>query len=310
MKLNICFLDRATLGDTSLDPIAALGDLVCYDTTSPEAIEARIADAEVIITNKVVIGRREIDAAPRLRLICVAATGTNNIDLDYAAERGIPVRNVAGYSTESVVQTTFMHLLNLIGRAPHYDQQIKSGAYSRSGLFTYMGCSWSELHGKRIGIIGLGTIGSRVAAIAEAFGMEVVYYPTSGKAHCDCYPAVALNELLATADVVSIHAPLNDRTRGLIGYEELNRMKPTAILLNAGRGGIVDETALAHALDEERLAGAGLDVFAVEPLPADSPLLTIKHPERLSLTPHTAWASREARERLVAKIAENIRTTL
>ena len=308
--LRISLLDRATLGDTSLDPIAALGALTCYDTTSPDEVEARIADAEVIITNKVVIGRREMDAAPHLRLICIAATGTNNIDLDYAAKRGIPVRNVAGYSTESVVQTTFMHLLNLMGHAAHYDHYIKSGAYSPSGLFTYMGCSWSELCGKRLGIIGLGTIGTRVATIAEAFGMEVVYYPTSGKAHNDRYPALSLDELLSTADVVSIHAPLNDRTRNLLGYDELCRMKPTAILLNAGRGGIVNETALAQALDEGHLAGAGLDVFTVEPLPADSPLLSVAHPERLSLTPHTAWASREARERLVAKIAENIRTTL
>ncbi|MBQ2728471.1 MAG: D-2-hydroxyacid dehydrogenase [Alistipes sp.] len=307
---KICFLDRASLGDVSLAPIAALGELVCYETSAPHQVAERIADAEVIITNKVLIGRAEIDAAPALRLICVAATGTNNIDLDYAAERGIPVRNVAGYSTESVVQTTFMHLLNLVGQAPHYDHHIKSGAYSHSGLFTYMGCSWSELHSKRIGIIGLGTIGNRVAAIAEAFGMEVVYYPTSGKAHSDRYPALSLDELLTTADVVSIHAPLNEQTRGLLGYAELCRMKPSAILLNAGRGGIVDEAALAQALDEGCLAGAGLDVFAIEPLPADSPLLSMAHPERLSLTPHTAWASREARERLVAKIAENIRTTL
>ncbi len=307
-RLKIVFLDRASLGDVSLAPIAALGELTCYDTTPAALTAARIAEAEVIITNKVIVGREEMAAASALRLICIAATGMNNIDLDAAAERGIPVRNVAGYSTESVVQTTFMHLLNLAGHTAQFDAHIKSGAYSRGKLFTWMGASWSELHGKRIGIIGLGAIGSRVAAVAEAFGMEVVYYPTSGKAHSDRYPALTLDELLTTADVVSIHAPLNERTRGLLGYAELCCMKPSALLLNAGRGGIVNETALARALDEERIAGAGLDVFAVEPLPADSPLLTIKHPERLSLTPHTAWASREARERLVTKITENIRT--
>lgn len=305
---KIVFLDRATLGDVSLAPIEALGELCCYDRTTPEEVIERIAEAEVIITNKVILGRREIDAAPLLRLICIAATGTNNIDLEYAAERGIPVRNVAGYSTESVVQTTFMHLLNLTGRATTYDAHIKSGAYSRGKLFTWMGTSWHELCGKRIGIIGLGAIGSRVATIAEAFGMEVCYHPTSGKAHSDRYPALSLDELLGSCDVVSIHAPLNERTKNLLGYDELCKMKPTALLLNAGRGGIVDEEALARALNEERLAGAGLDVFSCEPLPADSPLLTITHPERLSLTPHTAWASAEARERLVAKIAENIRT--
>ena len=308
--LQIVFLDRATVGDSSLAPIEELGQLVCYDTTSADEVNERIASAQVIITNKVLIGRREIDAAPHLRLICVAATGTNNIDLDYAAERAIPVRNVAGYSTESVVQSTFMHLLTLAGHAPAFDHYIKSGHYSHSGLFTWMGTSWHELHGKRMGIIGLGAIGQRVATIAEAFGMEVVYYPTSGRAHSDRYEALTLDALLTSCDVISIHAPLNERTKGLLGYDELCRMRPTALLLNAGRGGIVDEEALARALDEERIAGAGLDVYATEPLPASSPLLTCRHPERLSLTPHTAWASCEARTRLIAAIADNIRTIL
>lgn len=309
-NLRIVFLDRATVGESSLAPIEQLGRLICYPTTTTEEVPERIAEAEVIITNKVLIGRREIDVAPQLRLICVAATGTNNIDLDYAAMRGIPVRNVAGYSTESVVQSTFMHLLNLSGHASTFDHYIKSKAYSQSSLFTWMGVSWSELHGKRMGIIGLGAIGQRVATVAEAFGMEVVYYPTSGKAHSDRYPALSLEELLATSDVVSIHAPLNERTRGLLGYAELCRMRPSALLLNAGRGGIVDETALVRALDEERIAGAGLDVFTSEPLPIDSPLLAAKQPERLSLTPHTAWASAEARTRLITAIADNIRTIL
>lgn len=307
---NIVFLDRATVGDVSLAAIETIGTLRCYDSTTPDEVLDRIAEAEIVITNKVVLGRRELDQAPALRLICVAATGTNNIDLDYAAERGIAVRNVAGYSTESVVQTTFMHLLCLAGHAATYDHHIKQGRYSHDALFTWMGPAWSELHGKRIGIIGLGTIGQRVASVAEAFGMEVVYYPTSGRAHHDRYPALSLDELLSTADVVSIHAPLNEHTRGLLGYAELCRMKPTALLLNAGRGGIVEEEALARALDEDRLAGAGLDVFTIEPLPAYSPLLKCKHPERLSLTPHTAWASLEARTRLIAAIANNILTTI
>lgn len=304
---HIVFLDRSTVGNVSLEAIAASGRLVCYDRTAPSETAGRIADAEIVITNKVRIGRAEMEAAPRLRLICIAATGMNNVDLAAAAERGIIVRNVAGYSTESVVQTAFAHLLSLAGRLPAFDRTVKSGNYSRNGLFTDASLPFHELSGHRMGIIGLGTIGRRVASVAETFGMEVVYYPTSGIAHDDRYPALGLDELLATSDVVSIHAPLNERTQGLIGARELQRMKPSAILINAGRGGIVDETALAEALDAGCPAGAGLDVYAAEPLPADSPLLRLRHPERLSLTPHTAWASAEARERLIAAIAENIR---
>ena len=307
---KIIFLDRATVGDVSLAPIAALGDLICYDRTIPSDVDARIADAEVIITNKVRIGRSEMKAAPRLRLICIAATGMNNVDLEAAAEFGIPVRNVAGYSTESVVQTTFAHILSLAGRLAAFDRTVKSGEYSRSGLFTDASLPFHELCGHRIGIIGMGTIGRRVAAVAEAFGMEVVYFPTSGIAHESRYPALGLDELLATSDIVSIHAPLNERTLGLIQLPQLRRMKPTAILVNAGRGGIVDEADLATALNEGALAGAGLDVYTAEPLPEESPLLQIDRPEQLSLTPHTAWASAEARERLIRSIAGNIRETL
>lgn len=306
--MKIVFLDRASLGDASLKPIEALGELVCYDTTSPEACVARIADAEVIITNKVRIFRPEMEAAPHLKLICIAATGMNNVDLEAARERGIEVKNVAGYSTESVVQTTFAHLLTLVGRLPYFDQRVKSGEYSQGSLFTDMGRSFWELNGKRMGIIGLGTIGRRVAELSEAFGMEVVYYATSGHPHDDHFRAVSLEELLSTSDVVSIHAPLNERTAGLIAAKELQQMRPSAILLNAGRGGIVDEAALAEALNRGEIAGAGLDVYCQEPLPATSPLLRIKEPERISLTPHTAWASAEARARLVAGIAENIKS--
>ncbi len=304
--MKIVFLDRASVGDASLKGIESLGELISYDRTSKEECAIRIADAEVIITNKVRIDREEMEAAPQLKLICIAATGMNNVDLEEAARRGIPVRNVAGYSTESVVQTTFAHLLNLTAKLPYFDERVKSGAYSHSGLFTDMGRSFRELSGKRMGIIGLGTIGRRVATVAEAFGMEVVYYATSGKAHDDYFRAVSLDELLTSADVISIHAPLNERTKGLIGQEELRRMKYTTILLNTGRGGIINEEDLAEALNEGWIAGAGLDVYQTEPLPADSPLLTIQHPDKLSLTPHTAWASAEARARLIAGIAKNI----
>lgn len=304
--MKIVFLDRASVGDASLKLIEELGELTCYDCTLPEERKKRIEEAEVIITNKVRIDRPEMEAAPHLKMICIAATGMNNVDLQAAAERGIPVRNVAGYSTESVVQSTFAHLLNLVNKLPYFDQRVKSGAYSQSGLFTDMGRSFHELHGKRMGIIGLGSIGRRVAEVAEAFGMDVIYYPTSGKAHDDYFRAVSLDELLNTSDVVSIHAPLNERTAGLISQEELRRMKYNAILLNAGRGGIINERDLAEALNEGWIAAAALDVYQVEPLPEESPLLKINEPERLSLTPHTAWASAEARARLIAGIAKNI----
>ena len=304
--MKIVFLDALTLGDTSLAPIAALGELVCYPTSAPEEARDRVGDCEVLIVNKIHVDRCLLEAAPRLRLVCEAATGVNNIDLDACAERGIAVRNVAGYSTEPVVQQTFMHILSLMGNAPYFDEAVKSGAYSRSGIFTDLSRPVRELDGRTIGIVGMGTIGRRVAAVAEAFGMKVIYYSTSGTSHCTEYPSVPLETLLACSDVISIHAPLNDRTRGLIGAAELAKMKPDAFIVNMGRGGIVDEAALADAINREAIGGAATDVFVTEPVPQDHPLLHTRHPERLRFTPHTGWASVEARERLVARIAENI----
>jgi glycerate dehydrogenase len=205
-----------------------------------------------------------------------------------------------------VVQETFMHLLSLLGKAPYFDGAVKSGAYSRSGLFTDVSHPFIEITGKTLGIIGMGTIGQKVASVAAAFGMRVIYFSTSGTGHCKDYPCVDLDTLLAESDVVSIHAPLNARTQGLLKMAELRKMKPSAFLINMGRGGIVDEADLAAAVDEGVIAGAALDVFTVEPLPSDHPFLQVKHPERFRFTPHTAWASVEARERLVAIIADNI----
>lgn len=308
--MKIVFLDAATMGDVSFAPIQQLGELVCYDRSTPEEALARVGDCEVLIINKVRVTPELIDAAPKLRLICEAATGVNNIDLAYAAQKGIPVRNAVGYSTDSVVQATFMHILSLVGNAPYFDKVVKSGDYSASGLFTDVSVNWWELAGKTIGIIGLGNIGSRVAKVAEAFGMKVCYYSTSGTSHCKDYPSLPLDELMATADVISIHAPLNERTEGLIGERELQLMKRSAIIVNMGRGGIVNETALAKAIDEDVIAGAALDVFVTEPLPQHNPLLHTRHPERLRLAPHVAWASTQARTRLTAIIADNIRTEL
>ena len=305
--MKIVFLDAATMGDVSFGPIECLGDFVAYDTSTPEQARERVRDADVLIINKVLVDRQLIDSAPQLKLICISATGVNNIDVEYAASKGIPVRNVAGYSTDSVAQSTFMHILTLIGGSPYFDKSVKSGEYSRSGMFTDPKWNWRELSGKTIGIIGLGNIGHKVASIAEAFGMDVCYFSTSGTSHCKDYPSLTLAELLAKSDVVSIHAPLNDRTADLIGEKELAMMKPSAFLVNMGRGAIVNEEALAYAVDHGIIAGAGLDVFVVEPIPENHPYMNMQHPERMSLAPHVAWGSVEARTRLVGMIADNIR---
>lgn len=304
--MKIVFLDASTLGNVSFDPFRKLGDLVLYDTSTPEEARQRVKEADVLLINKVLVNKELIDAAPNLKLICIAATGVNNIDVDYAASKGIPVRNAVGYSTDSVVQTTFMHILSLVGGASYFDTAVKSGSYSRSGMFTDTKWNWWELAGKTIGIIGMGNIGSKVAKVAEAFGMKVCYYSTSGTGHCKDYPCLSLEDLLKVSDIVSIHAPLNARTENLIGSKELALMKPTAYLVNAGRGAIVKEAELAEALDAGVIAGAGIDVFVQEPVPETHPYLHLKHPERLILSPHIAWASIEARTRLVDMMADNI----
>ena len=304
--MKIVFLDAATMGDVSFAPISALGELECYQTSSREESLERVKDAEILIINKILVDKKLIDAAPSLRLICEAATGVNNIDLEYAASKGIPVRNAVGYSTDSVVQMTFMMILSLVGKCRYFDDFVKSGEYSRSGLFTNVDRMFFELRGKRLGIIGLGNIGGRVAMVGEAFGMAVSYFSTSGTSHSKDYPSVSLDTLMSESDIISIHAPYNQRTAGLIGETELRMMKPSAYIVNMGRGGIVDEAALAKAIDEGRIAGAGVDVFTAEPLPSDNPLMNVRNLDRLILTPHIGWASTEARQRLVQMIADNI----
>lgn len=305
--MKIIFLDADTMGDVSFAQIEEYGQLVSYGRSTPQEALERVSDCDVLIINKIKVTKELIDAAPSLKLICEAATGVNNIDIEYAASKGIPVRNVAGYSTDSVVQSTFMHILSLIGNAPYFDETVKSGRYSGGGIFTDVTCNWRELSGKTLGIIGMGNIGQKVALVAEAFGMKVCYYSTSGTSHCSLYPSLSLAQLLEESDVVSVHAPLNDRTAGLIGRKEIAMMKPSSYLLNLGRGGIVDESALAEAVDNGIIAGAALDVFVSEPVPSDNPLLNMAHPERIRLAPHVAWASEEARGRLVSMIAGNIR---
>lgn len=309
--MKIVILDAKTLGDDiDLEIFSQFGDLEIYPTTSPAELYERIEDADIIITNKVVIDRDAINAAKNLKLICEAATGYNNIDVLYAKEKGIAVTNVAGYSTESVVQTTFGMLFYLLMHFRYYDDYVKSGEYAKSDIFTHLGRPFWEIYGKRWGIIGLGTIGRRVAEVAESFGCDVIYYSTSGVERQEKYPRYPLDELLRTSDIVSIHAPLNEKTKNLITINELKLMKENAILLNLGRGGIVNEKDLAIALDSDMIGGAGLDVLEKEPIDPENPLLKVKNKEKLLITPHIAWTSIEARKRLVNEIVENIRAFL
>lgn len=308
---KICILDALTLGeDADLSAFQALGEVSVYDSTAPEQVVERIKDCEIIITNKVVLNGSNLPYAPQVKLICVAATGTNNIDLEYTRSQNITVTNVAGYSTHSVAQHTFAMLFYLLESPAYYDSYVKSGQYAESQIFTHLARPFWELKEKTWGIIGLGTIGRTVADIARAFGCQVIYYSTSGQNRNPDYPSKDLPELLQTADIVSIHAPLNERTFDLLNYQRLQLMKPNAILLNLGRGNIVNEADLARALDEGVIAGAALDVLEREPIDRENPLLKIKQPDRLFITPHIAWSSREARETLVKEIAHNIESFL
>jgi glycerate dehydrogenase len=308
MNPNIVFLDSQTVGspDTFKD-IALLGNLTLYPLTTPEQRWQRCQNADVIITNKVIIDSELMHQLPSLKLICIAATGMNCVDLDAARENGIEVKNVAGYSTQSVAQQTVAMLLELTNHIHYYNNYVKTGIYSNSKQFTHLGPTITELAGKRVGIIGLGAIGQQVAKILTAFGAEVVYFSTSGKNLNREYKSLSLNELLQTSDIISIHAPLNAQTKLLIGEKELKLMKPTAILLNTGRGGIVDELALAQAIDNNTIAGMACDVFEKEPLPSNNPLMLIQQKEKIILTPHIAWTSEEARKTLVIRIVENIK---
>ena len=306
--MKIVFLDASTIGEVpNMDEIKSLGEYSEYPVTSNDQRIERLAGAEVAIVNKVVMDQKVMDACPHLRLICVTATGMNNIDLSYAEEKGIVVKNVAGYSTNSVAQITITLVLDLLARLNDYNEYIQNGSYSKSPIFTYLGRPFCELAGKQYGIIGMGAIGRRVAAIVEAFGADVCYYSTSGKNLDNPYTHLSLNALLQTSDVISIHAPLNEQTHNLIDMPQLQLMKSSALLVNVGRGGIVNEAALAKAIDSDVIAGAGLDVFTQEPLPVDHPLLTVCKKDRLLLLPHVAWASIEARTVLVSQIAQNIK---
>ena len=307
---NIVFLDEYSLNDADLNGIRALGNYTGYEFTAPEQVLERAANADILIVNKVKLTADIIGNLPKLRLICEAATGVDNIDVQATAARGIPVKNAKGYSTHSVAEATLGGAIAMLREIVYYDGFVKQGEYSSSPrLFNYDRPT-RQLYGRKWGIVGLGAIGHAVAELAGAFGCEVAYHSVSGNKRAEKYPEMELMELLKWADILSIHSPLNERTRGLIGMAELRCMKPTAILVNVARGGIVDEQALADALDGGILCGAVVDVFSQEPIPADNPLLKIKDPYRLLLSPHNAWSAQESIDNLVQAIVENIQTFL
>jgi len=305
---HLVLLDRATLdrGDLDLAALASLGELTLYDATSPAEVAGRIRDAEVVITNKVVLGAEEIGAAPRLRLIAVAATGVNNIDLTAARAANVAVANVAGYSTPSVVQHTVGSLLALAMHLRDYDHAARTGAWAASSQFNLLDWPIMEVAGKRLGIVGYGTIGKAVAHACRCLGMEVLVAASRPRVAYPIGERLGLAELLGRVDVLSIHCALSAQTRGLIGAAEIGAMPRGALLLNMARGGVVDEAATAAALRSGQLGGAAFDVLTDEPPTADNPLLAPDLPNLL-LTPHTAWASRAARQRLIDEIGANIR---
>lgn len=306
---KIVFLDEYSLGGNDLSSIKSLGDYTAYDRTPAELVLERCKGATVVISNKVYLSRETMQQLPDLKLIAIAATGMNNVDLEAAAELGIEVKNVSGYSTYSVAEATLCGALSLLKNSSYYDNYFKSGAYAATTDIFHFGRPISMLRGKNWGIIGLGAIGRQVATLAEAFGCKVAYYSTSGVAREESYPRMEFSELLAWADVVSIHSPLNAQTAGLIGEAELQQMKPTAIIINVARGGIIDESALANALNNKTIAGAALDVFSKEPLPS-SPLYNLKDSYSLLASPHTAWAADDAVNKLIEGIYINIKEFL
>ncbi|WP_188634588.1 2-hydroxyacid dehydrogenase [Halopseudomonas pertucinogena] len=304
--MTAVFLDHASLDQGDLD-LRTLHDstagLTLYDATAPHQVAERIGAHQVVITNKVVIDDEVMQACPELKVILIAATGTNNVDLQAAARRGIAVYNCQAYGTPAVAQHTLMLMLVLITRYDAYRQAVQDGAWQRSSQFCLLDYPIGELSGRTLGILGYGELGREVARLASAFGMRVRVGSIPGREHPD---RPSLEQLLPEVDVLSLHCPLTDATRGMIGAAELAAMKPGSLLINAGRGGLVDEQALLDSLRCGHLGGAGLDVLTEEPPVNGNPLLDARLPN-LVITPHCAWGSREARQRIVGQLAENLR---
>ncbi len=306
--MKIVFLDVKTIGeDMDLSRFDALGEVVKYPFSTSADVPERALDADVLIVNKVQINEQTIGRAQNLKLVCVTATGTNNLDKPYLEKRGIAWRNVAGYSTESVAQHTFAMLFYLLEKLRYYDDYVKEDRYTNDTIFTHFAEHFYELKDKTWGIIGLGNIGRRVARIADAFGARVIYTSPSHSAPQNGYCQVDMDTLLAESDIISVHAPLNQYTENLIDRNVLKKMKKNCIFLNLGRGPIVVEADLASALEQDIIAAAGLDVLCEEPMSADNPLRRIKDSKKLFITPHIAWASIEARTRLMSIILGQVK---
>jgi len=305
--MKIVALDgyAANPGDLSWDELKALGECVIYDRTAPEEVLERAADAEVVLTNKVVITAEMMAALPQLKYIGVMATGYNIVDIDAARERGIIVTNIPSYSTDSVAQMVFAHILNIAQQVQHHSEAVHQGRWTASKDFCFWDTPLIELRGKKLGIVGLGNTGYTTARIAIGFGMEVYAY--TSKSSFQLPPEIKkmeLDQLFSECDVISLHCLLTDKTRELVNAARLKLMKPTAILINTGRGQLVNEQDLADALNNGQIYAAGLDVLSQEPPKADNPLLTARN---CYITPHIAWASAAARERLMGILLDNLK---
>ena len=302
--MKIVWLDYDSMGpQIDLIPIQNSGDLTAYETTTQEQVSERVREADVIIANKIKLNSQTLAEAANVKLICVTATGYDNIDIPYCTERGIAVCNVAGYSTDSVAQMTVATALALSTQLISYREQVHSGYYTRSGKPLLVAPVWAELAGKTWGIVGCGNIGRKVAKVAEALGCKVLVYRR--KPDPD-YETVDLDTLLKQSDVVTVHLPLNDHTRGILSREKIALMKKTAVLVNMARGAVADEAALVEAIENDIIGGLAVDVYGVEPLVADHPYYRIMDKHNVILTPHCAWGALEARNRCVQEVAENI----
>lgn len=305
--MNIVILERSTVGfDVDTKIFEKLGSVTEYPVTDPALIAERIKDADVVIANKSPLNEKTLKDAKNVKYIGEFATGFDNIDTAYCKERGITVTNVSGYSTPAVVQHTFALAFYVLEHLAFYDEFVKSGKYTNSGNFTNFDQVFTELSGKTWGIIGLGNIGKGVAKVAESFGCKVIYYSTSGNNDCKDYEAVSLDKLLGESDFISCHCPLNDKTRYIIDKNAFAKMKKSAILINVARGAVVNNADLYDALENNVIAGAGIDVLDGEPMTKDNPLGKFKDSNRLLITPHMAWASTEARQRCVEEAYKNL----
>ena len=305
--MKIALLDAMTLGsDISLLPITGQGECIIYENIDDKDIAAALSDADVCVTNKKLLGEFNLKDAKNLKLICLTATGYNNVDVEYCKKRGIKVRNVPGYCKESVCQHTFALLLSLMESMSYYDNFVKDGSYTKSGLANHLAMPFDEICSKTWGIIGMGGIGKEVAKVATAFGARVIYAPVSGKSRKEDYEEVTLSELFKQSDIISIHSPLNEKTKNLVNMDKIKLMKKNAVIVNVGRGAIVNSRDLVEAVENGMIKGAAIDVYPTEPPCADDPFMNLKHPERFVLTPHIAWASLPARQRCVDVVGENI----